>query len=77
MMLNASMRRLTYLERSVPNRDEPLPEPDGRRQKIEDLRSEVEKGRRSGKTKPARDFFDRLERKYMKLAAERRTVAPP
>ncbi len=39
---------------------------------IEGLRGEIEKGRRSGKSKPASEVLDRLERKYTKMANDRR-----
>jgi hypothetical protein len=39
---------------------------------IEGLRGEIEKGRRSGKPKPASEVLDRLERKYTKMANDRR-----
>ncbi len=32
------------------------------------LRGEIEKGRRSGRPRPAAEVLDRLERKYAKLA---------
>ena len=35
------------------------------------LRGEIEKGRRSGKPKPAAEVLDRLERKYTKMAKDR------
>jgi antitoxin ParD1/3/4 len=38
---------------------------------IEGLRGEIEKGRRSGKPKPATEVLDRLERKYSKSADDR------
>ena len=38
---------------------------------IDGLRGEIEKGRRSGKPKPANVVLDRLERKYTRMAAER------
>lgn len=38
---------------------------------IEGLRREVEKGRSSGKPKPAAEVLDRLERKYTKMAKDR------
>ncbi len=46
-----------------------LEEEQQRRQAVLDgLRGEIEKGRRSGKPKPAAEVLDRLERKYAKLA---------
>src|SRR5713101_7153758 len=49
-----------------------LEEDQQRRQAVIDgLRGEVEKGRRSGKAKPAAEVLDRLERKYTKMAKER------
>jgi hypothetical protein len=44
---------------------------------VENLRREIEKGRLSGRGTAARDIFDRLDRKYMELAAERGTSATP
>jgi hypothetical protein len=38
---------------------------------IDGLRGEIERGRRSGKPKPAAEVLDRLERKYTKMAKER------
>jgi antitoxin ParD1/3/4 len=38
---------------------------------IDGLRGEIEKGRRSGKPKPAAEVLDRLERKYTKLTKDR------
>jgi antitoxin ParD1/3/4 len=38
---------------------------------IEGLTREIEKGRRSGNPKPAREVLDRLERKYTKMAKDR------
>lgn len=35
---------------------------------LDGLRGEIEKGRRSGKPKPAAEVLDRLERKYAKMA---------
>ena len=49
-----------------------LEEDQKRRQAVIDgLRGEIEKGRRSGKPKPAAEVLDRLERKYTKMAKER------
>jgi antitoxin ParD1/3/4 len=49
-----------------------LEEEQQRRQAVIDgLRGEIEKGRRSGKPKPAADVLDRLERKYTKMVKER------
>ena len=46
-----------------------LEEQQQRRQDVLDgLRGEIEKGRRSGKPKPAAEVLDRLERKYAKMA---------
>lgn len=42
-----------------------------RRAVIERLRGEIEKGRRSGKPKPAAEVLDRLERKYTKIVKGR------
>jgi antitoxin ParD1/3/4 len=36
------------------------------------LRGEIDKGRKSGKPKPAGEVLDRLERKYAKAAQERK-----
>jgi antitoxin ParD1/3/4 len=38
---------------------------------IDGLRGEIERGRRSGKPKPAAEVLDRLERKYTKMVKER------
>jgi hypothetical protein len=38
---------------------------------IDGLRGEIQKGRRSGKPKPAPEVLDRLERKYTKMAKDR------
>ena len=38
---------------------------------IDSLRGEIERGRRSGKPKPATEVLDRLERKYTKMVKER------
>ena len=35
---------------------------------LDGLRAEIDKGRRSGKPKPAAEVLDRLERKYSKMA---------
>jgi antitoxin ParD1/3/4 len=49
-----------------------LEEEQQRRQAVIDgLRGEIERGRRSGKPKPAAEVLDRLERKYTKMAKER------
>ena len=49
-----------------------LEEDQQRRQAILDsLRGEIERGRRSGKPKPAAEVLDRLERKYTKMVKER------
>ncbi len=50
-----------------------LLEEDQQRRKavIDGLRGEIEKGRRSGKPKPAVEVLDRLERKYAKMAKDR------
>jgi antitoxin ParD1/3/4 len=49
-----------------------LEEEQQRRQAVIDgLRGEIEKGRRSGKPKPAAEVLDRLERKYPKMANDR------
>jgi antitoxin ParD1/3/4 len=46
-----------------------LEEEQQRRQAVLDgLRAEIEKGRRSGRPKPAAEVLDRLERKYSKMA---------
>jgi antitoxin ParD1/3/4 len=46
-----------------------LEEEGQKRQAILDgLRGQIEKGRRSGKPKPAAEVLDRLERKYTKMA---------
>jgi antitoxin ParD1/3/4 len=42
-----------------------------RKAEIDGLRGEIERGRRSGKQKPAGVVLDRLERKYTKMAKER------
>jgi antitoxin ParD1/3/4 len=48
-----------------------LEEEQQRRQAVLDgLRGEIEKGRRSGKPKPAAEVLDRLERKYAKMAKD-------
>jgi antitoxin ParD1/3/4 len=48
-----------------------LEEEQQRRQAVIDgLRGEIEKGRRSGKPKPAAEVLDRLERKYAKMAKD-------
>jgi antitoxin ParD1/3/4 len=39
-----------------------------RRAVLDGLRGEIEKGRRSGKPKPAAEVLDRLERKYANMA---------
>ena len=42
-----------------------------RRQAVLDgLRGEIEKGRRSGRPKPAAEVLDRLERKYAKMTKD-------
>jgi antitoxin ParD1/3/4 len=38
---------------------------------IEGLKREIETGRRSGNPKPAKEVFDRLERKYTQMAKDR------
>ena len=38
---------------------------------IDGLRGEIERGRRSGKPKPAAEVLDRLERKYTKMVKQR------
>ena len=38
---------------------------------IDSLRGEIERGRRSGKPRPAAAVLDRLERKYTKMVKER------
>lgn len=49
-----------------------LEEDQQRRQAVIDgLRGEIERGRRSGKPKPAAEVLDRLERKYTRMAKER------
>jgi antitoxin ParD1/3/4 len=49
-----------------------LEEDQQRRQAVIDgLRGEIERGRRSGKPKPAADVLDRLERKYTKMVKDR------
>lgn len=46
-----------------------LEEEQQKRQAVLDgLRGEIEKGRRSGKPRPAAEVLDRLERKYTKMA---------
>jgi len=48
-----------------------LEEEQQKRQAVLDgLRGEIEKGRRSGKSKPAAAVLDRLERKYAKMAKD-------
>ena len=48
-----------------------LEEEQQKRQAVLDgLRGEIEKGRRSGKPKPAAEVLDRLERKYAKRAKD-------
>jgi antitoxin ParD1/3/4 len=48
-----------------------LEEEQQKRQAVLDgLRGEIEKGRRSGKPKPAAAVLDRLERKYAKMAKD-------
>jgi antitoxin ParD1/3/4 len=48
-----------------------LEEQDSLRQiKLEMLRAEIQKGRNSGKGKPAEEVLDRLERKYLKMAED-------
>jgi antitoxin ParD1/3/4 len=48
-----------------------LEEEQQKRQAVLDgLRGEIEKGRRSGKPKPAAEVLDRLERKYGKMAKD-------
>ena len=48
-----------------------LEEDQQRRQAVIDgLRGEIQKGRRSGKPKPAPEVLDRLERKYTKMAKD-------
>jgi antitoxin ParD1/3/4 len=39
---------------------------------LEGLKREIEKGRQSGGAKPAKEVFDRLERKYTQMAKDRR-----
>ncbi len=49
-----------------------LEEDQKRRQAIIDgLRGEIDKGRRSGRPKPAAEVLDRLERKYTQMAKVR------
>jgi antitoxin ParD1/3/4 len=49
-----------------------LEEDQKRRQAIIDgLRGEIDKGRRSGRPKPAAEVLDRLERKYTQMAKDR------
>ena len=50
-----------------------LLEDEQRRRKavIDGLRGEIERGRRSGKPKPAAEVLDRLERKYTKMVKQR------
>jgi antitoxin ParD1/3/4 len=49
-----------------------LEEEHQRRQAVIDgLRGEIDRGRRSGKPKPAAEILDRLERKYTKMASDR------
>jgi antitoxin ParD1/3/4 len=38
---------------------------------IDGLRGEIDKGRRSGRPKPAAEVLDRLERKYTQMAKDR------
>lgn len=48
-----------------------LEEEQQKRQAVLDgLRGEIEKGRRSGKPRPAAEVLDRLERKYAKMAKD-------
>ena len=48
-----------------------LEEEEQRRQAVLDgLRGEIEKGRRSGRPKPAAEVLDRLERKYAKMTKD-------
>ena len=48
-----------------------LEEEQQRRQAVLDgLRGEIEKGRRSGRPKPAAEVLDRLERKYAKMTKD-------
>jgi antitoxin ParD1/3/4 len=48
-----------------------LEEEQQRRQAVlEGLRGEIEKGRRSGRPKPAAEVLDRLERKYARMAKD-------
>lgn len=48
-----------------------LEEDQKRRQAIIDgLRGEIDKGRRSGRPKPAAEVLDRLERKYTQMAKD-------
>ena len=39
---------------------------------LEGLRGEIEKGRRSGRPKPAAEVLDRLEHKYARMAKDSR-----
>ena len=43
-----------------------------RQASLDALRGEIDKGRQSGKPRPAADVLDRLERKYAKAAQERK-----
>ena len=48
-----------------------LEEEQQRRQAVlEGLRGEIEKGRRSGRSKPAAEVLDRLERKYARMTKD-------
>ena len=48
-----------------------LEEEQQRRQAVlEGLRGEIEKGRRSGRPKPAAEVLDRLERKYARMTKD-------
>jgi antitoxin ParD1/3/4 len=48
-----------------------LEEEQQRRQAVlEGLRGEIEKGRRSGRPKPAAEVLDRLERKYARMVKD-------
>lgn len=42
-----------------------------RQSSLNALRGEIDKGRKSGKPKPAAEVLDRLERKYTKMAQDR------
>ena len=42
-----------------------------RKATMDGLRGEIERGRRSGRPKPATEVLDRLERKYTKMAKKR------